>query len=328
VAVPAGGSGSTTFVVNTAPGTPLGQYSFAVAASDGVANSSSKAALNVDDYSVSISPSTQTVLQSLSASYSVSVTSADNYIGPFTATCTGIPAPAVCSVSGQGTAWVANTQTNNLATGNYTFTVALSNGVATRSASAQLNIGDFSASLSSNSLSVVVGQSGNITIDVTGQYGFRDAVTLTCSGAPTGTNCAISPSPVTPSSAGTPATMTVTVTTKPSASDSQSDGRNLGLSAIVVVTFVALGFVGTLSRTPARNRGQFRCLMLMFLVALELSCGGGGSTGSGGGGGGGGGGVGDGGGGGGGGSVVFTVTVQASSDNVTKNVGTVQVTVP
>ena len=58
----------------------------------------------------------------------------------------------------------------------------------------------------------------------------------------------------------------------------------------------------------------------MALLGLAISCGSGGS-GSGGGGG-------DGGGGGSNGSTSFNVIVQGSADNVTKNLGTVQVTVP
>ena len=173
------------------------------------------ATLDVGDYSVSITPSSQTALQNTTASYPLTVTSINNYSANFTGTCSGIPSPAVCNLIGSFTGWAVAIQTNDLAVGNYSFTVGLSNGVAMRSASAQLNIGDFNATLSSSSLSVGVGQSGNITVNVTGQNGFADAVALVCNGAPTGATCAINPGSVTPSSGGTPATITVTVSAEP-----------------------------------------------------------------------------------------------------------------
>jgi hypothetical protein len=67
----------------------------------------------------------------------------NNLIINFTGTCSGIPSPAVCNVTGFGNTWTAAIQTNTLAMGNYSFSIGLSNGVVTRSASAQLNIGDF-----------------------------------------------------------------------------------------------------------------------------------------------------------------------------------------
>jgi hypothetical protein len=216
----------------------------------------------------------------------------------------------------------ATIQTNNLPAGNYNFTVNISNGVATRSASAQLSIGDFSAMLSATSLSVAVGQSGNITINVSGQNGFADAVTLSCNGGPAGTNCTISPNPVTPSSSGTAATLTVSVTTQPT----QNNSRQLLKHNSAALYFSFAGLVGVtlaLSSRSGRRQRFFRLLSLLVVLGVAGSCGGGGSSGDGGSSGGSGGGEG-----GSGGSASFSLSVQANSDGVTKNVGTLRVTVP
>jgi hypothetical protein len=305
-----GGSASTSVIVNTTSNAALGVYPFTIVGTDGTITSTVSETLDVGDYSVAIAPTSQTVLQTLTANYSVTITSIDNYGANFSYSCTGIPSPGVCTV-GNGFATI---QTNNLATGTYNFTVGVSNGVATRTASAQLNVGGFNATLSGNTLSVAVGQSGNITISVTGQNGFTDAVTLTCSGAPAGTTCGINPASVTPSSGGTPATMTVTVNTKPALKHSQEQRSKPVVPASIVAISGLLGLLVTLARSP-RNRGRlFAGLILLAVISLALSCGGGGTSG--------------GGGGGGGGSTSFTLTVQASADGVTKNVGTVTVTVP
>jgi hypothetical protein len=160
--------------------------------------------------------------------------------------------------------------------------------------------------LSSNSLSVGIGQSGNVTVNVTGQNGFADAVTLVCSGAPAGTTCAINPGSVTPSSAGTPATVIVTVSTKPAMKNSHPSKAVRGARVgIVGISGLFLGLFAVL--TFGHRKAGRLCASLALLVLIEViaSCGGGG-----------------------GGSVTFTLTVQASADGVTKSVGTVTVTVP
>jgi hypothetical protein len=262
------------------------------------------------------------VLQNATATYTINITSTNNYGGNFTGTCTGVPAPAVCTVNGGVANYSANIQTNSLAIGNYSFTVNLSNGVATRSATAQLSIGDFDATLSANSLSVAVGKSANMTVNLTGQNGFVDPITLTCTGAPSGTNCAFNPSIVTPSSSGTSATMTVTVVVKPNAIHARSAGnQHTGRLGSLALSGIFLASCLIIASGRSKNRSLCKCLTLMAVLGLTLSCGGGGS--GSGGGAGGGGGVG-----GGSGSTSFNVIVQGSADNVTKNLGTVQVTVP
>jgi hypothetical protein len=158
-------------IINTTSSTPAGVYPIVVLASDGVITSKFKAVLDVGDYSVSIIPSSQTVLLGNTANFPIQVTSINNYGANFSSTCTGIPAPGVCTIYGFPS-WSAQIQTTGLAIGSYNFAVALSNGVATRSASATLNVGDFGATLSANTLSVPVGQSGQVNIDVTSQNGF------------------------------------------------------------------------------------------------------------------------------------------------------------
>ena len=242
VTVPPGGGGGTSLIINTTSTTPVGVYHVTIKASNGAITSQLTVTLDVGDYSVGITPSSQAVLQGTTASYTVNVTSINNYGANFTGTCTGIPAPAACTVNGFINGWSASIQTNTLAVGSYNFTVGLSNGVATRSASAQLSIESFNASLSANSLSVGVGQSGTVTINVTGQNGFAGAVALSCNGAPAGTSCSISPNSVTPSSGGTPATLTVSVSSTPAQNHSQK------LSAKGAAT-LSLGFAGFLGLT-------------------------------------------------------------------------------
>jgi subtilisin family serine protease len=322
--VPPGGSNGTSLIINTSSNTPVGVYPITVVATDGAITSQLKITLDVGDYSVSIAPSSETVLSNTTATYVINVKSINSYSANFTGTCTGIPAPGVCAVTGSGGGgWSVSIQTNTLSLGSYNFTVSLSNGVASRSASAQLNIGDFNASVSANSLTVNVGQSGNLTVDVTGLNGFSDPVSLTCSGAPVGTSCNLNPNTLIPSEGGTPSTLTVQVVSKPALKQSLHRPAPLPLALYLTIP----GFFGFVLLVSKRSGNQPRLLLsltLLVTLGLACSCGGGGTSGSSGSGAGGGGG----GGGTGGTSVSFTLTVQAAADGVSKNVGLVQVTVP
>jgi hypothetical protein len=310
-----GGYASTSVIVNTMSNIATGVYPFTIVGTDGTITSVVNETVDVGDYSVSISPASQTVLQTLTANYSVTVTSMNNYGANFSYSCTGVPSPGVCT-AGSGFATI---QTTGMATGTYNFTVGVSNGVATRTASAQINVGGFSATLSANTLSVAVGQSENITISVTGQNGFADSVSLSCTGAPSGTTCGINPASVTPSSGGTPATMTVTVNTMPAVKHSQEQRSKPLLPASIVGASGIVGLVLTFTGSSKRRGKIVASLILLAVIGLVLSCGGGGTSGTGG--------SGDGSGSGSGGSATFALTVHASADGVSQNVGTVTVTV-
>jgi hypothetical protein len=311
-----GGASPTSLTISTSSSTPFGVYPVLIVASDGVITSTVTVTLDVGDYSVSVTPASKTVLQNTTATYTIGIVTTNNYGGGFTASCSGLPSPAACNAS----VFNVSAQTNSLPIGNYTFEVSLSNGVASRSASAQLNIGDYSAALSSSSLTVGAGQSGNVTITVTGQNGFVDSVALTCNGAPSGTACSVDPGSVSPS-AGTTATLTVNVTTKPARVVGGISGKNFPVSLSLA------GIVGIFLLTTGhgrRKRMTFPLMALLLTLNFIASCGGGISSGS----------VGNtgtsGGGGGGGNSAPssFSLTVQGTSEGVSKDLGTIQITVP
>ena len=69
---------------------------------------------------------------------------------------------------------------------------------------------DFCLSASPSSLTIQQGSSGSSTLTVTSLNGFNSPVNLTLSGCPTGSNCTLSSTPVTPPSGGS-ATSTLTV---------------------------------------------------------------------------------------------------------------------
>jgi hypothetical protein len=117
---------------------------------------------------------------------------------------------------------------------------------------------------------------------------FTNAVTLSCSGAPSISLCAFTPNPVTPGNSSAAVVLAIT-TTASSASMSSPGSRR-------PIIFYALWLPGLALLGTRRRRGKYAKLALpaslfglLLLVLLLVSCGGGGSNGGGGGGGGGGG---------------------------------------
>ena len=85
--------------------------------------------------------------------------------------------------------------------------------VASATYTINLTAQSFSVVVSPASLTVQAGKSGTATTTVTPQSGFTSAVSLSCSGLPSGASCSFAPASVTPSGAAASTTLTVTTTT-------------------------------------------------------------------------------------------------------------------
>jgi len=263
-------------------------------------------------FQATLSPASTTILSGETANFALNVTSGDDSTPALRVQCNGIPSPAVCSVPSAvsiGESQVS-VQSQSLAAGNYAFTIGVTDGFSTQSPGAQLVIGDFAATLAANTATIGVGQSGTVGASVTGQNGFADAVTLSCT-SPAGTTCGVTPASVNASAGGTPATLTISVATRPMALQ-RGMQMMLGLS-MSSVGILVLGMASGKARSSLIR--AIGLLTLLTVVIFSVSCGG--SSGGGGGGGGGG-----------NTPTTFAVTVQATAHSTTKSAGTVTVTVP
>ncbi|HEY0701193.1 MAG TPA: Ig-like domain repeat protein [Candidatus Acidoferrales bacterium] len=141
---------------------------------------------------------------------------------------------------------VAQFSTASLTTGAHAITASYSgdaNNSASTSVAVNVTVGaaaaaDFTMSMSSGTLSVAAGSSGNLTVTVTPENGFKQPVTFTCAGLPSGATCMFSPTSVTPS--GAPASSTLTVQA-PAAAGAISPGA---VSANGVAQIGGAGFSG------------------------------------------------------------------------------------
>jgi uncharacterized protein (TIGR03118 family) len=152
------------------------------------------------------------------------------------------------------------------------------------------NTPDFSLSVSPTSATVTAGTSSNFTINASATNGFNSALSLSCSGLPTGAKCIFSTQSYTPAANTTPMlTITTTARTGMNAAIISGSGSSawptlrkmqtpLAVGFIVLV-FVELLFARMRSRLgfPALMRASGLAIILLALFAAA-GCGGGKSS--------------------------------------------------
>ncbi|HUZ47099.1 MAG TPA: hypothetical protein VMW54_10730 [Terriglobia bacterium] len=165
-------------------------------------------------FTLSPSPSTQSISPGATATYTITVASQNNYAGTVDLNFSGCPAGANCSLptsvnvtaNGTQTATLSISNTGGLAPANYTVNITGTDSVTsslTAATSVALTVNPpptFSLSTSGSPQSVTQGGTASFGISVSALYGFNSDVTLTvtsgCPSSPTGA-CSFSPSTIT-----------------------------------------------------------------------------------------------------------------------------------
>lgn len=168
------------------------------------------------DFSLGISPMSQSVPQGSTASYTVSTTGTGGFTGSVTYTVSGLPAgvagtfspssTALSSSSSTGSTVLGVATTTNTAAGTYNLTITGTSGSTKRTVSANLTItyafnAAFTISAAPSSVTVAPGSTAVYTVTVTRTSPFTGAVTMAPYGSwPSGVSPIFSPNPVTGSS--------------------------------------------------------------------------------------------------------------------------------
>ena len=214
-------SGTSTLTISTSsasPVTPPGTYPLTISASDGVSTQTTQVTLVVNaiaDFSVSVSPTSQTVNQGQNIGYGVTVSAAGGFTGSVNLSITGLPAGATAtfspaSLQGSGLSSLAIVQGANTPAGSYPLTITASSGPLVHSATATLVIvaaSDFTIS-APPAISIKRNSSGSETVTISAVNGFAGTVNLAVSGLPSLVTAAFKPATV--SGSGT-STLTFTV---------------------------------------------------------------------------------------------------------------------
>jgi uncharacterized membrane protein len=183
------------------------------------------------DFSLSATPSSQTVIQGGNTSYTATVTSLNGFNSSVGLTVSGCPSNTTCSLNPTSVTPPANgsvnstlsvSTTSTTPTGTYTLTITGTSGSLVHSTSVTLVVNapakpDFSVSATPASRTIKRGSSTTYTATVKSLTGFNSSVALTVSGCPSRTTCTFSPSSVTPPANGS-VNSTLTVSTKKQAS--------------------------------------------------------------------------------------------------------------
>ncbi|MGO9640153.1 MAG: beta strand repeat-containing protein [Candidatus Acidiferrales bacterium] len=217
------GSGPSTLSVTTAISTPTGTYTLTITGTSGSLVHSVTATLVVNaaqDFTVTASPSSQSVVQGNGTSYTATVGALNGFSGAVTFGVSGLPTGATwtfnpTSVTGSGSSTLSVTTAISTPTGTYTLTIMGTSGSLVHNATATLVVTsgpDFTVSAAPSSQSVVQGNGTSYTATVGALSGFSGAVTFGVSGLPTGATGTFNPTSVTGSGSSTLSVTTATST--------------------------------------------------------------------------------------------------------------------
>jgi hypothetical protein len=329
-----------SLVVNTDSSIAPGYYSFTLVISDGVISINLPALFNVGDFTMSLSPLSETMGTTDYTHYSLILQGLYGFRQAVQISCSGWPTGAPCPASIMGPQF-PNSQglyfqvhSTNAVPGTYTVTLTGISGPLVRAASAQLVItsGSFSGTVFPTSATIAVNSSRTFNVQIQSVDAFQGDVSLSCLNPSVGISCQFGPTPVyVGANSNVTSTLTVTVTAKPTSSSFlPSVPRHLLLIASerisTIFVFLSILILLTIRLLGSEEKKQQKYLEFvlaatLFALALELSsCSGGGSN-SGGGGNGSGGGFGS-------SPVSVPLAIQGSSGSTVVNLGNVTITVP
>jgi len=278
--------------------------------SDNAANGPQTVGLSgsgASSFMLAASQNSVTVLEgSAQAQFTITASSSNGFTGSIVLGCANA-APGTCSFNpssispGQSsTLTVGNlsavtssslnfTVTGTVATASQTTTTSstssssTTSGTSTATLALSVQFTDFTLAALPASASIQAGQTAKYTLTLTPVNGFDLAVSLACSGAPTGATCSFSSSTVQiPASGSAQATLTVQTTARSLAPPPPSDWRGRPLHYFPVWLGCALLTLLLLSAGVRRRprAGAIRLASLALLACLAMAaCGGGGGGG-------------------------------------------------
>jgi uncharacterized membrane protein len=206
------GSGTSSMGVTVGASTTPGTYTITVTGTDSVTSTlahSTQVTLVVPappDFTISRSPTSQTVTQGSPASYTATITAQNGFSGIVTFSASGLPANATASfnpttVTGSGSSTLTVTTNNTTATGTFTVTITGTSGTLVHSTTVSLTVnpapvGDFSIGALPSSATVSRGGSTTYSATVTPSGGFTGSVVFSVTGLPARTSATFSPASV------------------------------------------------------------------------------------------------------------------------------------
>ncbi len=212
-------SGTSTLTVTTSASTPTGAYTITLRGASGslVHTTPITLVIGAPDFTVAVSPSSQSLVVGNSRTYTVTVTAQNGFNGTVSLAASSSPAiplgtfsfsPATIIGSGTSTLTVATNALTPPLT--YTLTVTATSGSLNHTATAQLLAQGFNQSVAPSSQTVALGSSTNYTVTTNFVNSYSGTVTYSVLGLPSGALGTFSPATL--SASGT-SVLTVNTTT-------------------------------------------------------------------------------------------------------------------
>jgi hypothetical protein len=189
-------SGSSTMTVTTSSTTPIGSSTVTITGTSTTKHSTSVTLLvnPAGDFTLSPTPSSQTVTAGTRTTYSATVTPSNGFNSAVALSASGLPFGASASfdpssVAGSGSSTMTVTTTTSTPAGTYTLTITGGSGNLTHSTTVTLVVNappspDFSIGATPSSQTVTRGSSTTYTVTVTAINGFSGTVNFSVNGLP------------------------------------------------------------------------------------------------------------------------------------------------
>jgi uncharacterized membrane protein len=204
------GSGNSTLTITTSNSTPLGTHSLTIIGTSGNLLRSTTVSLVVvigADFSLTTTPSSQSISQGSGASYTVSVSALQGFTGKVDLWLGGLPPGAsynfsTASITGSGTSNLTITTTSATPVGTYTVTITGTSGSLLHSAAVTLVVSappppSFAVTVSPTSRTIYRGAATSYNVTITPSNGFNGVVSFSVTGLPNATTASFTPSSVT-----------------------------------------------------------------------------------------------------------------------------------
>ncbi len=223
-------TGGTTLSLSTTSSATPGTYSVTIVATSGAITHQTTVQIQINaplvpTFTLSASPSMQTVTAGNSTSYTLTLTSVNGFNNLVTLSVTTWPTgssgtftPAQLTVSSTHTSTLSVATQTTMTEGTYTITINANGGSVTQSASIQItvnapSISDFALTpLGETQMTVIAGNPASFGITATSIGAFASSITFSYASTPSGISGAFSPSSVTLTAGGS-ASSTLTFTT-------------------------------------------------------------------------------------------------------------------
>jgi KaiC/GvpD/RAD55 family RecA-like ATPase len=234
-------------------GNAVGSYTVIVTGTYQTLSHSIVITVNVQDFTVSLSPSTIITPVNVRATATASVTAINGFTGTVSLTASSSPAGPSCNLSPAAVVLPPSPSSTTLActgftVGNYTVAVTGTSGSLSHTTNLNLRISDFAITTNPASVTAVSGSTGASTVNLASQNGFSSTVSLSISTTPTGLACSLTQPTITLTTTGSSTlncndsvgTYTVTIT---------ATGSSVTHSATVTYTIQDFAISGSTSIT-------------------------------------------------------------------------------